>query len=302
MKTTGLTRSIIAVVLTFTLRPVSALQAAPPDAEQIASITKTAQAFIDAFDKGDAKAVAAFWTPDGDYVQQDGRVLKGRAAIEASFAELFAAHKGLKLGIESSSLNVLTPDTAVEDGNTVVIPADGGVPTVARYTNVLVKQDGKWLLASVRDAAYVPPSHFNELRPLEWVTGEWVDEDENGNVGRAVFEWTPDQNFLVSTQTVSNGDTIISRVTEWIGWNPASKQIESRAFSSDGSVSESVWSQDGDQWTIKTVTITPEGKKATATSTAKRSGADGLTWQAKESTLDGKAMPAAPATKMKRVK
>ena len=81
---------------------------------QAAEITKTAEAFVEAFQKGDAKAVAAFWTPDGDYVDENSRVLKGRKAIEDSFAELFAAKKGLKVRIDVASLRFPAPDLAIE--------------------------------------------------------------------------------------------------------------------------------------------------------------------------------------------
>ena len=41
-----------------------------------------AREFVAAFDRGDARAVAGFWTPEGDYVDQVGRHFKGQAAIE----------------------------------------------------------------------------------------------------------------------------------------------------------------------------------------------------------------------------
>ena len=47
--------------------------------------------FIAAFNKGDAKAVAAFWTPDATYVDQVGREYKGREAIEKLYEKVFAA-------------------------------------------------------------------------------------------------------------------------------------------------------------------------------------------------------------------
>lgn len=291
-----ITRSILPLALACALP----LHAAPPSPEQTAALGKTAEGFIDAFQKGNAKTLAGFWLPEGDYVQEDGTVLKGRAEIQAAFEKLFSQHKGLKLGIESASVNVVSPDVMVDDGNTAVIPADGGAPTIARYTNVLVKKDGQWFLSSVRDAAYTPPSHFPQLQPLEWLTGAWVDQDAKGAVGRAIFEWTPDRNFLVSTQTVTLGDTLVSRVTEFIGWNAATKQIESHSFSSDGSTGQSTWSQDGGKWTIKTTGVTPDGKKLTATSTTTRTGADAITWQSKERALDGKALPELPSATLKR--
>src|SRR5262245_44332917 len=104
-----------------------------------AAIATTAEAFVEAFDKGDAKAVAAFWTPSGDYIDQTGQLFKGREAIEEAFSQFFAENKGLKLGIESESLRFPTPDTAIEDGVSSVLAPDG-MPSRARYTNVFVKK------------------------------------------------------------------------------------------------------------------------------------------------------------------
>jgi hypothetical protein len=73
-----------------------------PEAE--AAIQKQAEAFVEGFHKGDAKAVAAFWTADGDYTDQTGKHLKGREAIEKAFQNYFSEHKGLKLRINSDSL------------------------------------------------------------------------------------------------------------------------------------------------------------------------------------------------------
>jgi len=127
--------------------------------------------------------VAAFWTSDGDYVDPSGRVLLGRPAIEKDFEQLFAENKGLKLRIEVASLKFPTPDTAIEDGTTGVLAPDGTVPSRARYTNFFTKKNGQWLLASVREAAYVQPSNYGNLRELEWVIGEWVDENPGGELG-----------------------------------------------------------------------------------------------------------------------
>src|SRR5262245_32988768 len=95
------------------------------------AIFERAQAFAAAFDKGDAKAVAAFWAEDGDYTVSSGKKLKGRAAIQKSFEAFFAQNKGAKLRIDSESLRFATADVAVEDGVTEVIPADGGPPSRA---------------------------------------------------------------------------------------------------------------------------------------------------------------------------
>src|SRR5437660_6228819 len=65
--------------------------------EEAVAIHKNAEAFVAAFNKNDAKAVAAFWTQDGDFVDQTGRHLRGRKAIEKAFRGFFAENKGAKV-------------------------------------------------------------------------------------------------------------------------------------------------------------------------------------------------------------
>src|SRR5579862_6157644 len=85
---------------------------------------KRAQEFVAAFNRGDVKAVAGFWAPDAIYVDQDGREVKGQAAIEKLYAKTFAEHKGAKLTITVLSAKMLTPDVGIEDGISEVTLAD----------------------------------------------------------------------------------------------------------------------------------------------------------------------------------
>jgi uncharacterized protein (TIGR02246 family) len=244
--------------------------------------------------------VAAFWTQDGDFVDLTGRVLNGRPAIEKDFANLFTENKGLKLRIEIASLKFPTPDTAVEDGTTAVLAPDGTAPSRARYSNFFVKKDGQWLLASVREAAYVPPSNYENLRGLEWVIGEWVDENPGGELSRVSFAWSTDRNFIVSTRTVETKDGTLDRGTQWIGWDPVNKQIRSWNFEADGGFGEGAWTKDGDKWIVKTTSILADGSKVTATNVVSLLSADLISLQSKEQTVNGKAIPDTNESKMKR--
>jgi hypothetical protein len=72
-KRTNLTQSMLLLTLACALGPGSLpARAADPDPQE-AVITRTAEAFVEVFQKGDGKAVASFWTPDGDYVDPSGR-------------------------------------------------------------------------------------------------------------------------------------------------------------------------------------------------------------------------------------
>jgi hypothetical protein len=50
---------------------------------------------------------------------------------------------------------------------------------------------------------------------VEWAIG--VDEGEEPEVGHVTFAWSPEGNSIISTQAVTVKDTLVSRVTEWIG-------------------------------------------------------------------------------------
>jgi uncharacterized protein (TIGR02246 family) len=267
-----------------------------------AALLKGAEAFVDAFHKGDAKAVAAHWTPDGDYIDQTGKHMKGRDDIEKAFAGLFAEHKGLKLRIDIAALKFVTPDVAIEDGTTAVIPPDGGPPSRARYSIVHVKKNGQWYLSSVRDAPFAAPTNLPHLGGLEWLIGDWAADDAKGETARIAYSWTESQNFIVATFTTTFKDIAIGGGTEWIGWDPLAKHIRSWIFETGGGFGEGSFTQDQDKWIVKSTLLLPDGKKLAATNVITRTGADTMTWQSRDRTIDGQSLPEVKAITMKRVK
>jgi uncharacterized protein (TIGR02246 family) len=271
------------------------------DAKEGDALQNRAEAFIEAFDKGDAKAVAAFWTPDGDYTDQTGKHLKGREAIEKTFAAFFAENKGLKLRIDSHSLRMVTPDVAVEDGTTEVSGPEGA-PTNAHYTIVHVKKDGVWYLSSVRDSVLVPPTNYEHLSPLEFLIGDWVDEVEGVEVGHMSFAWSDNQGFVINTYSTTTKGLILSSGTQYIGWDPSTKRYRSWTFDSMGGFGEGSWSKEGDRWVSKSSAVLQDGRKMTATHAVKRVDADTITWQGTNRSIDGKAIPDMKEVRMKRIK
>ncbi len=281
--------------------PLGWAQGLKNNSAEEAALQKRAEAFVEAFHKGDALALAAFWTPDGDYTDQTGRQLKGREAIAKAFQEHFAEHKGLKLRINSDALRFLTPEVAIEDGTTEVFSPDGP-PSRVRFTVVHVKKDGNWYLGSVRDAPFTPPSNREHLSGLAWAVGDWANESSKGGTERLSFAWTENENFVVATFATTAGDVAISSATVWIGWDPLGKRVRSWMFDSTGGFGEGSWSRDGKKWVVKSHSVLRDGKKMTATYRIGSVDADTITLQAKDRNLDGKALPDTPEVKLKRVK
>jgi uncharacterized protein (TIGR02246 family) len=267
-----------------------------------AAIQKQGAAFAEAFDKGDAKAVAAFWAPDGDYIDQTGLALKGRAAIEKVLAGMFAENKGMKVRIDGDSLRFVTPDVAVEDGTTEVFPPGGGAPSKARYTNVLVKKDGTWLLGCVRESAFVPPGNFRHLSGLAWTIGEWAGEADHGGTERLSVAWATNQNFIEATFSTTVKKASVGSATQRIGWDPEGKRIRSWVFDESGGFGEGSWTQDGKKWVAKSIHVLQDGTKMTATYVLTSVDADTITLQAKDRSEGGNKLPDSKEVKLKRVK
>jgi uncharacterized protein (TIGR02246 family) len=121
-----------------------------PDAQKIID------QYTAAFNKGDAKGVAALYTADATRVGPDGQLLTGRAAIEKSYTDGFAgAIKGSTLSIQQGRVQVVTPDVKIMEGR---FATTGAAAVKGRYVNTAVRQGGAWLLASVVTIPDQPPA------------------------------------------------------------------------------------------------------------------------------------------------
>ena len=258
--------------------------------------------FIAAFNKGDAKAVAAFWTPDATYVDQVGREYKGREAIQQLYEKTFAANKGAKLAIHATSTKQVSPDVLLQYGITEVTLAAGGPPIATRFSAVVVKQDGQWYLQSVTDSEIHPPSDADHLEDLEWLIGDWTGEVEKGESATAEFDWAQDENFIVCSYATTLDGVPVAGGTQWIGWDAVDKQVRSWSFYSRGGFGEATWTKDGNKWTTNVTARTAAGKKVTATNVLTKLDDDHCTWQITKLIVDGQPMPDPPPQKLKRVK
>jgi uncharacterized protein (TIGR02246 family) len=259
-----------------------------------------AKEFIAAFNKGDAKAVASFWTKDGEYTDQLGRLYKGQEAIEKLFQKAFAARKGATLTITVISARQISDDVALQEGLTEVAPSDGGVPTAAHFNAVLVKKSGQWYFESVRDSVARPPTNAAHFDDLEWLIGNWAGP-EKGESATASYHWAENQNFIVSSfATTLNGVPVVGG-TQWISWDAVDKKIRSYSFYSGGGVGEAVWTKDGNTWRIDVTAKSADGKKLSATSLLGKVDANNATWQVTKLTVDGNTIPDGPVVKLKRV-
>ena len=133
--------SWIAAIAIAVMSAAAGAQQADPDAQEVAD------AYTAAFNKADAKAVAALYVADATRLGPDGQLIVGRAAIEKSYMDAFAGPlKGGKLSLQPGRSQAVAPGVKVIDGRFDVA---GAAPVKGRYVNTMLKQGANWLLASV---------------------------------------------------------------------------------------------------------------------------------------------------------
>jgi uncharacterized protein (TIGR02246 family) len=231
--------------------------AAKPNPEE-AAIRATAQAFIKAFNAGDAKAVADLWTVNGTAADEAGNIFKGRKAIEEQYAALFKAHPSVRMRVSIKSIDFPTPTMAIEDGLAQVMTNDNEPPAASRYTAVHVQEDGKWLTASVRESSIPVASNFSHLEELGWLVGDWQGKTENA-VSHHKIRWIANKSFLQRDYSVNREGLLASTGTQIIGWDPRSRQIVSWSFDSSGGYGMGIWTAVPDGWQIESNGMTADG-------------------------------------------
>src|SRR5262245_63992469 len=108
-------------VIGLTLLITGSAQPQPAKNAEEDVLRKRAEAFVEAFNKGNAKALAAFFTADADLVDQEGHHIEGRKAIEQTYQKFFSQAKGAKLFIRIEKVSVANPKMAFEEGVTEVV-------------------------------------------------------------------------------------------------------------------------------------------------------------------------------------
>ena len=254
------------------------------------AIRAGSEAFVAAFNKQDAKAVAALWTEEGEYVDDTGHVFAGRDAIGKEYEQFFAENPGAKMRINISSLRLLSPEAAVEDGQAFVEVASAGTPTSSPYTAVHVKQDGKWLMATVRDTQSSTSSARQIAADLEWLIGTWMAE-EQGAKTESVCCWVADKSFLERKHTTTRADGTKTSGVQLIGWNPQGGYVQSWNFTSDGGHAIGVWAPLAGGWQAKVQGTTGDGISTAAVNVVRRLDDNAYVWQSVQRFLGDSPLP-----------
>ena len=120
------------------------------------NLEKLLEQYQMAWNKGDAKALAALYTQTALRLPPEGPAVSGRAAIEKLFVQNFqGAWKGTKLTLKAGRTQEVAPNVRIQAGTYEVSGGTAG-PQRGRYLNTAVREGNDWKLASVAPVPDTP--------------------------------------------------------------------------------------------------------------------------------------------------
>jgi uncharacterized protein (TIGR02246 family) len=260
------------------------------------AIAKAARSFIAAFENGDAKAVAAHWTESGEYVSDDGTTIRGRADIEKEYAELFAKKKmAAKVAVDVDSIRFPSRDTAIEEGH-FKIRYGKELAVASKYTILHVRENGKWLMAVVREW----PNDGATLRDLDWLIGAWTAKRGDTEI-TTTYQWWGGKSFIRMDITIKDKNETVKGF-QMIGKDASTGQLRSWTFDPDGSFGEATWSREGKKWVLDSAAVMNTGEVQTATNIITHLDEDTFTFQSVQRTVGDADAPDIGPVRVARVK
>lgn len=234
------------------------------DDAAIAAVRKSDDKLVSAFNAGKADEVAGMFLPKGELIDEEGTVYQGPQEIKGLFVAFFKQFPGAKLAINVESVRLAGP-VAIDEGTRTMTTADSAVKSQFRYIAVWAKTEKGWQLASFRDFADDPtPTAHENLQPLAWLVGDWINEGADGKVAIS-YRWSDDKNFLLGEFQVNSTEDSPRKSSQRIGWDPSVGKIRSWLFDSDGGFAEGSWTIIDAGIVIKSSSVNSDGTTASAT-------------------------------------
>ena len=263
------------------------------------AIRESAERFVTAFNKGDAKAIAALWAANCEYTDETGRLFRGRDTVEKHYAAFFAANPGLTIEISIASLKTIGGHAAIEDGTAIVKNAKGAMVSRGSYTAIHVKEGGTWLIASVRERAAPSLSKRPALEDLEWLVGDWIAANDSKTLEFS-FRWIADKKFLELSYSARDKRDPVRSGIQIVGRDPVSGEVISWSFDSTGGYGRGHWKLLKKGIIIESRGTMADGLPTAATEILSKTGANGFTWKSVDRSVAGQSLNDTGAIAMKR--
>lgn len=260
------------------------------EAAWLEAIRSDSEKLSAAFNAGNAEAVAKFFLPQAELIDERGTIYQGEKEIRGVLSALFEEFPGVRLKVNRESIRTAGP-VVIEEGTRTLAAEDGKNSALFRYIAVWAKSDTSWKLASHREFAADPAPTANDyLQSIAWLEGSWINEGADGTVA-IQFQWSEDQNYLLGEFTMTDASGATRKSSQRIGWDAKAGHIRSWLFDADGGFSDGVWTVLEDEVVVKSASVNPSGSSASATLTLKQVDKDHFTFSGAERIVGGNREP-----------
>jgi uncharacterized protein (TIGR02246 family) len=243
-----------------------------------AAVMANIKEFTRAYNQRDVATLLKLFTSDCELNEADGTTIRGLKELEEGLKDSFDDEPEARISVSVESLRLLSPDVIIEEGKTEFYPDGKTLTAETDYHATHVKKGDRWLMSHVRSFNRVILSPYDQLRQLEWLIGDWVDESPD-SVVETSYRWDANKAFLLQDFTVRvEGQTALTG-TQRIGRDPLTKQIKAWVFDSGGGYSENLWTPVDDTWVIKGTGVRADGKVVTMTNQITQLGKDRMKFE-----------------------
>lgn len=248
---------------------------------------------------GNATAMAQLWTEDGRYTDETGSEYVGRAALEKNFASTFSENGKSQVSIVPNSIHFPAGTVAVIDG-TVNRDEGARLVPVTRYSIVMEKRSGQWLISSATETSISDQTYVNPLQSLEWIVGNWHAEKDGTSVNMKA-DWVPSHNFICCKYEIKKGTETPQVEMQVIGWDPLRQKPLSWNFDSSGGFGQGSWSHKNSQWMVESSGIEHNGSMTNSTNIYTSSDPNSFSWQSVNRRINGISVADMAPLKVQRI-
>jgi len=253
---------------------------------------ESAQAFLDAYAKRDAKAIGEMFTNDAEFHDEFGERTVGRDDIVSLFNDVFETNpEAILEAIDIERIRFINQQVVMEEGWVSARDSLDGPLHVSRYVALhTLGEDGKWRINTLKDYPREPHGKEQKLNQLEWLIGDWVNEDGDTTV-KTSCRWSEDGNYLLRKYEVITSVGQEMSGVQRIGWDPQRRQIRSWNFDSNGGFRESDWFQQDSTWVVTASGTRTDGQSIHATAVYNIVDPERIVWTITSLVIGGEVQP-----------
>ncbi len=270
-----------AVVAAFTTTYMLA-DDSPSNSPVEVAIRAQAAAFCKAFNRGDAKAVADFYTENCEFSNDLGITIRGRESMMKAYVEHFKVHPKDQIRIEVTSIRFPSKSMAIEEGSIESTATGMDLPNTSHYRAIHVNENGQWLIALTNEWG----SREDKLADLNWLVGTW-SASIKGKEFQISFSWNEMKNVIISKYSTKENGKVTSSGTQRIFADAASGGIKALTFDDSGEHGQAIWYRDGQRWVAEASGVSPSGTASSSVNLLTRINDRTILWRSVYRVVNG---------------